>query len=165
MDAIDTALLILRVWVGLVIALHGLNHARSLDGTARWFASIGFRSARIQAAASAGVEIGAGLLFAVGLLTSLAAGAVVATMFVAFWTVHRFNGFFIFRPGEGYEYVTTLAAVALAVAVAGPGSASIDSGIGLADGLDGWVGAGIVTAAIVGAGGHLALFWDRKATK
>ena len=165
MDAIDTASLILRLWVGLVIALHGLNHARSLDGTARWFASIGFRSARIQAAASAAVEIGAGVLLALGLLTTLAAAAVVATMFVAFWTVHRFNGFFIFRPGEGYEYVTTLAVVALALAVAGPGSISIDSVLGLADRLDGWVGAAIVTAAIVGAGGHLTLFWDRKATK
>lgn len=164
MDTIDVAFLILRIWVGVVIALHGLNHARSLDGTAKWFASIGFRSARIQAAASAGVEIAAGALLALGFLTSLVAGAIVATMFVAFWTVHRFNGFFIFRPGEGYEYVATLAAAALALAVAGPGAASIDSSLGLADQLDGWIGAAIVAGALVGAAGHLALFWERKAT-
>lgn len=164
METMDIAALILRVWVGVVIALHGLNHARSLDGTAKWFASIGFKSARIQAAASAGVEIGAGILLAFGLLTSFAAAAIVATMFVAFWTVHRFNGFFIFRPGEGFEYVGTLAATGLALAIAGPGSISIDSIVGLANLFDGWVGAGIVAAGVLGAGAHLAVFWNRKET-
>ena len=164
METIDIAILILRVWVGTVIALHGINHWRSLDGTAKWFASIGFKSARIQAAASAAVEVGAGVLLVLGFMTTPASGAIVATMFVAFWTVHRFNGFFIFRPGEGYEYVGTLAATATALAIAGPGTISIDSALGLADRLEGWVGAGIVAAALVGAGVHLAVFWDRKAT-
>lgn len=164
METIDIGILILRIWVGLVVALHGLNHARSLDGTAKWFASIGFKSARVQAAASAGVEIGAGALLAFGLMTTLASGAIVATMFVAFWTVHRFNGFFIFRPGEGYEYVASLAAAATAVAIAGPGSISVDAVLDVADRLDGWVGAGIVAGAVVGAGAHLSVFWTRKAT-
>ena len=105
MDTIDVGLLIIRSWVGLAILLHGVNHARSLDGTANWFASIGFRSAKLQAINSAIVEIGAGALLIIGLGTSPAAAGIFATMFVAFWTVHRSNGFFIFRPGEGYEYV------------------------------------------------------------
>ena len=53
MDTIDIGLLIIRSWVGLVIVIHGVNHARSLDGTANWFESIGFRSARLQAVNSA----------------------------------------------------------------------------------------------------------------
>lgn len=159
MDTIDIGLLIIRVWVGLVVVVHGVNHARSLDGTANWFESIGFRSARIQALNSAVVEIGAGVLLILGLGTSLAVAGIFATMFVAFWTVHRTNGFFIFRPGEGYEYVATLGLVALAIAIAGPGSASVDSALDIADTLDGWIGASIVGAGLIGAIGLLAVFW------
>ena len=159
MDTIDIGLAVLRIWVGFVIVAHGVNHARSLDGTANWFESIGFRSARLQALNSAVVEIGAGALLIAGLGTSLAAAGIAATMFVAFWTVHRANGFFIFRPGEGYEYVATLALAALAIAITGPGSASLDSVFGIADLLDGWVGALIVGGGLVGAVALLATFW------
>ena len=164
MDTIDIGLLVIRVWVGLVILIHGVNHARSLDGTASWFESIGFRSAKFQATNSAIVEIGAGAMLILGLGTSLAAAGIFATMFVAFWTVHRKNGFFIFRPGEGYEYVSTLGLVALGLAITGPGSASIDSVLDIADLLDGWVGALIVGGGLVGASGLLAIYWKPETT-
>lgn len=164
MDSIDTGLLIIRFWAGLVIVLHGVNHARSLDGTANWFESIGFRSARLQAINSAVVEIGAGSLLILGLGTSLAAAGIFATMFVAFWTVHRTNGFFIFRPGEGYEYVVTLGLVALGIAITGPGSASLDAVLDIADAFDGWVGALIVAVGLVGGVGTLAFYWRSETT-
>ena len=164
MDTIDVGLLIIRSWVGLVILLHGVNHARSLDGTANWFESIGFKSAKLQAINSAIVEIGAGLLIIIGLGTSLAAAGIFATMFVAFWTVHRSNGFFIFRPGEGYEYVATLALVSLGLAIAGPGVASLDSALEIADLLDGWIGALIVGGGLVGAFALLASYWKPETT-
>ena len=44
----------------------------------------------------------------------LAASAVIGTMLVALITNHRGNGFFIFRPGEGWEYVMTLVIVGFA---------------------------------------------------
>ena len=163
MDAIDIGLLLIRVWVGLVILIHGVNHARSLDGTANWFASIGFRSAKLQAVNSAVVEIGAGALLILGLGTSLAAAGVFATMFVAYWAVHRTNGFFIFRPGEGYEYVSTLGLVSLAIAITGPGSVSVDSALDVAA-LDGWVGALIVVGGLLGAVGLLAIYWKPEDT-
>ena len=164
MDTIDVGLLIIRSWVGVAILLHGVYHARSLDGTANWLASIGFRSAKLQAINSAIVEIGAGALLIIGLGTSLAAAGIFATMFVAFWTVHRSNGFFIFRPGEGYEYVATLALVSLGLAIAGPGGASLDSALEIADLLDGWVRALIVGGGLVGAFGLLAIYWKPETT-
>lgn len=165
MTPIDVGLLIIRVWAGLVIAIHGINHARTLDGTAGWFGSVGFRSAKLQAAASAIVEIGAGVLLILGLGTTFAAAGVIATMFVAFWTVHRSNGFFIFRPGEGYEYVATLAFVSLGIAIAGPGGISVDEQIGLADRMDAGIATWIAVAAVAGAFAHLAVFWSKPTIK
>lgn len=164
MDPIDLGLLIIRSWVGLVIVLHGVNHARRLNGTANWFESIGFRSARLQAINSAVVEIGAGSLLILGLGTALAAAGIFATMFVAFWTVHRTNGFFIFRPGEGYEYVVTLGLVALGIAITGPGAASIDAAFDIADVLDGGIGALIVGGGLIGALALLTIYWKPEET-
>ena len=42
-------------------------------------------------------------------------------MLVAWITNHLKNGFFIFRPGEGWEYVMTLTLMGFAVAILGPG--------------------------------------------
>jgi hypothetical protein len=52
--------------------------------------------------------------------------------------------------------------VTLGLAIAGPGSASIDSTLDIADTLDGWIGASIVGAGLVGAIGLLAVFWRRE---
>ena len=83
-------------------------------------------------------------------------------MFVAFWSIHRFVGFFVFhRPDEGYEYVATLAVVALALAIMGPGSASVDAALDLDESLSGAIGAGIFAAGILAAVGQLATFWRK----
>lgn len=162
MSELDTAMLILRVWVGIVMLAHGLNHARSLEGTARWFESVGFRSARLNAWMSAVNEIAIGVALLAGFLTSIAAAGLVATMFVAFWAIHRTVGFFVFhRPDEGYEYVATLAVLALIVAILGPGDVSIDAAIGIDDNLSGGVGALIFALGILAAAGQLALFWRK----
>jgi putative oxidoreductase len=165
MNELDFCVTLLRVWAGIVILAHGINHARTQEGTARWFAEKGFRSAPLNAKISAGNEILLGLGLIVGLLTSVAAAGLAATMFVAFWAIHRFVGFFNFRrPDEGYEYVTTLAVVALVIAILGPGSWSLDSAIGIADELDGWVGAGIVGVGLIVAFLQLAVFWRKPST-
>lgn len=141
---------------------HGVNHARSLEGTAKWFEKVGFRSPKLNAMLSAGAEIAIGLGLIVGLLTSVAAAGLVATMLVAFWSIHRFVGFFVFkRPTEGYEFVVTLAVVAIAIAILGPGSVSIDSAIGLADDLDGMTGALFAGLGLLAGAGQLAALWRR----
>ena len=119
-----------------------------LPGTARWFASIGFRHSRIHALLASVGEVAAGLSLVLGLLTAAGAAAVVATMLVALVANHRRNGFFIFRPGEGYEYVLMIAVVATAIAALGPGRVSLDHALGVD--LDGW--GGLALAVLGGAG-------------
>lgn len=160
MESVDLVMLTLRVWAAVVMLAHGVNHARSLEGTARWFEKVGFRSPRLNAMLSAGNEIAIGLALLVGLLTPVAAAGLAATMIVAFWSIHRFAGFFVFnRPNEGYEYVVTLAVVALAIAIVGPGSISLDSVLGID--LSGTTGALIYGAGVVAAALQLAIFWRK----
>ena len=165
-DAVDLALLALRCVVGAVMLAHGVNHVIGggrIAGTARWFESLGMRPGRLHAWLASGTEIGAGVLLVLGLLTPLAAAGVVGVMVVAWITNHLGNGFFIFRPGEGWEYVMTLTVVALAIGALGPGSWSLDDALDLVD-LAG--GEGLALTAVLGIGGAAALlgaFWRRPA--
>lgn len=164
MESIDYALLVLRLWAGIVIVAHGINHGRNLEGTANWFESKGFRQPRLNAMLSSATELAVGVGLIAGLLTTVAAAGLVSIMFVAFWSIHRFAGFFVFhRPDEGYEYVATLAFVSLALAIMGPGAASVDDALGIAGDLDGGIGALIIAGGVVAALGQLAVFW-RKPT-
>jgi putative oxidoreductase len=132
MNRIDVALLILRLVIGGVMIVHGLNHAFGggrLPGAARWFESLGLRHGMMQAAMSAIVEVVAGLGLALGLFTPFSAAGVVGVMLVAGVVAHRRNGFFAFR--DGYEYVLVLALGAVVIAIAGPGAASVDAALGI----------------------------------
>lgn len=160
----DVALALLRVWLGVVMLLHGINHGKSLDGTARWFESVGFSQSRLLAMASTGGEIAIGLGLIAGLLTSFAAAGLVATMVTAFWAIHRFAGFFVFsRPDEGWEYVATLTLAAVSIAILGPGAISVDSQLGLSDRFDGVAGLLIALGGLVVAWIQLAVLWRRPA--
>lgn len=163
MEAQDLGLFILRLAVGAVMIAHGLNHGRNLDSTAKWFESIGFRQARMQAfmSSAAEVAIGAGLI--AGFLTTFAGAGLTATMIVAGISNHRNAGFFVFnRPTEGWEYVMTLAVLGIAFATMGAGAWSIDDAISLD--VTGWPGF-IIGLAGIGAGiTQLAVFWRPPAT-
>jgi len=160
-DAIDFALLLLRCGVGAVMLAHGINHMRpNIDGTAGWFGSMGMKPARLHAWLATVTEIVGGLLLVLGLLIPFAAAGVVGVMFVAWAINHRGNGFFIFNPGEGWEYVMTLGIVGLAIGAIGPGGWSLDEALDLNDTFVGWTG--LLIAAIGGVGGGAALlagFW------
>jgi putative oxidoreductase len=163
-EPIDITLTTLRVWAGVVMLMHGIHHARNQEGTAQWFERIGFSQARLNARLSSLTEIAIGLGLIAGFLTSFAAAGLVATMFVAFWTVHRFAGFYVFhRPDEGYEYVVTLALVAKAIAYLGPGKYSVDASIGLD--LAGTTGLLIIAGGLVIAIGQVIVLWRRPADR
>jgi putative oxidoreductase len=155
-SATDAALLLLRAAVGLTVVAHGVNHifgGGRIEGTGRWFAGLGLRPGWLHAWMASGTEVIGGALLTLGLGTPLAAGAVLGVMVVAGITAHRTNGFFIFRPGQGWEYVMVLAVVALAIAATGPGRWSADGALDWDTA--GWRGAAV--AAGTGIGGALLL--------
>jgi putative oxidoreductase len=132
-DEVSWGLLLLRVVLGLTMAAHGYNKffgGGRIPGTARWFDSMGMKpNGKIHAVMAASTEMGAGILFAVGLLTPFAAAGIVGLMTVAGWTVHRHNGFFIVK--SGWEYNLVIAVAAVAVAIVGPGKYALDWSLGL----------------------------------
>lgn len=165
MNAPDFALLVLRVAFGLMLCAHGYNKVfggGKLPGTARWFASMGLKWPQWQARMAAATEIGSGLLLAFGLATPLAAAGFIGLMIVAIVVDHRKNGFFVFRPGEGWEYCASIAVVAFAIGTIGAGKYSIDHAIN--KDVQGWTGA--VIALALGVGGAAAqLAFSYRPTK
>jgi len=157
-DAVDLALLAFRVAIGAVMFAHGWNHlfrGGKVEGTARWFESLGMRPGILHAWLASLAELAAGVSLVLGLLTPLGGAAVVGTMVVALVTNHRGNGFFIFRPGEGWEYVMTLIACGVALGVVGPGSWSLDEALDLFRPVPG--GDGLAIVLVAGFGGAIAL--------
>ena len=147
-----SGLLLLRVVAGLTVAAHGAQKlfgwfgGGGPSGTAEGFSSLGFRPAPVLALA-AGLSEAAGVLFALGFLTPLAALAIAVVMLNAIESVHWRNGFF--NGNGGYEYNLLLLTVAVSVAAIGPGRFSVDHVLGWDDNLRGvWWGVGVFAAAL-----------------
>ncbi|MGQ0825859.1 MAG: DoxX family protein [Actinomycetota bacterium] len=160
-DQINLGLLILRVAVGATMVAHGYNHVwrgGKIAGTGRWFESLGMKPGPLHAWLASATELVAGAALIVGFFTPYAAGACAGVMLVALVVNHRKNGFFIFRPGEGWEYVGNLAAACFGIACLGPGEWSVDNATDFD--LDGWWG--LMSALVIGVGGTIGLlmtFW------
>jgi putative oxidoreductase len=143
-------LVLIRLVVGLTLASHGTQKlfgwfgGPGLKGAAKFMESVGFTPGRRSALLAGLTETGAGLLFALGLLTPVAAAGLLGAMLVAA-SANSPNGFFVQKGG--YEYTLVLGLVALGIAFTGPGSLSGDGLLGLELRGSGW-GFG---AAIVGA--------------
>ncbi|MHB1089556.1 MAG: DoxX family protein [Ilumatobacteraceae bacterium] len=131
---IDIATLVLRVAFGISIFAHGYNKVfgkGGLNRTAKWFARMGMRAPKLQARMAAFTEISAGIALAIGFATPIATAALIALMIVAIVVAHRKNGYFIFRPGQGWEYCAAILIVAAVIALLGPGNWSVDSALNL----------------------------------
>ena len=163
-DALDFALLLARVWVGVVMLAHGVKHVQALrsgPGMANWLSSLGLSHGPLQAQLLTWSEVGVGPFLILGLLTPAAYGVVASLMLVALVTNHRDKGFFITaRPTEGWEYVATLAVLGIALGALGPGEWSLDNAFDLSFPFE--PSEALATAAVIGIGGtaaYLATFW------
>jgi putative oxidoreductase len=157
-DSIDVVLLVVRLTAGITLFMHGYQKffmGGRIEGTARWFESLGMRPGRVHALLAACTEISCGIGFALGLLTPVAAAGFVGTMVVAGWT-HKHH-FFIFK--DGWEYNAVLAVLAVLVATTGPGVLSLDHALDIADDLSGRTGLLISLVGLVASIALMAVCW------
>ncbi|GGN42944.1 hypothetical protein GCM10012285_23820 [Streptomyces kronopolitis] len=124
----DAGLLVLRLALGLTMAAHGAQKllgwfgGPGLDGTGQFFTMSGYPAGRTMAVVAGLSETLGGLGLAVGLLTPLAAAAVVGTMINALAV--KWGGGFFAPKGVEYELLLTIGAAALALT--GPGRFAAD---------------------------------------
>ena len=122
----DWGLLVLRIAVGVVFAVHGAQKLWlfGIDGTAGFLGSLGVPLPQIAAIVVILVELVGGLALLVGLGTRYVAALLAVNMVVALVTVHLANGFFV--DGGGVEFVLVLLAAALFFALNGGGRLAVD---------------------------------------
>jgi putative oxidoreductase len=126
-----SGLLLVRLVVGLLLVGHGAQKlfgwfgGYGPKGTGGWMESIGIKPGVFMAVSAGLMELLGGALFALGLLTPLAALFITVTMLGAIFKVHGPNG--IWATANGYEYPLVLIAIVIGIALTGAGSYSIDA--------------------------------------
>ena len=126
-------LLILRVVIGAIMIGHGAQKVfgwwggPGLAGWTQAMIRMRIRPPRPWALISAFGEVGGGLLLILGLLTPLACAAIAASMVVAVALVHLPRGFWVSKGG--YEFNLSILGAVAALALIGPGGASLDSAL------------------------------------
>ena len=149
-------LLLLRAVFGLTLAAHGSQKlfgsfgGGGPAGTTTFFRKLGFRAPLLMALAAGLGELVGGLLFALGLLTPLAALILAVVMLNAISTVHWKKGFF--NSAGGYEFNLAIIATAVAITAIGAGRYSLDGALGRAGTISGpWWALGVIGLAAVAA--------------
>ncbi|HLH67282.1 MAG TPA: DoxX family protein [Solirubrobacteraceae bacterium] len=126
----NLGLLVLRVIVGALFIGHGAQKLLRWFGghgpqaTGSFFESVGISPGKPMAILAGAAESLGGLLFALGLLTPLAAMLLISVMAVAVATVHWSKG--VWAANGGFEYNLVMAAAAFAVTAIGAGRWSLD---------------------------------------
>ena len=135
----DTALLVLRVLLGVVFFPHGMQ---KLLG---WFGGYGFAGTMDMFTTKLAIPAvfaflaimaeGLGSLGLItGFLTRIAAFGITVNMIVAVYLMHWQNGLFMNwfgnQKGEGFEYHLLVIAIGIALMIKGGGKWSVDKGVG-----------------------------------
>ena len=126
-------LLILRVAIGVIMFGHGAQKVfgwwggPGLTGWTNAMIRMRIRPPRMWALIAAFGELIGGVLLIIGLLTPLACAAIAASMLVAIALVHLPKGFWVSKGG--YEFNLSILGAVAALALIGPGSASLDSAL------------------------------------
>ena len=126
---LSLGLAVLRIVVGIVFAVHGYEKlfVQTIPGVTGFFTQIGAPLPGVTAPLVSVLEFAGGILLILGVLTPVVAALLAADMLGAIFLVHFANGFS--SQNGGYEYVLTLFAAAVALALAGPGAYALDRAI------------------------------------
>jgi putative oxidoreductase len=116
---------VLRVVVGIVFLVHGGQKlfVWGFGNVASFFGQAGIPLSMLAGIVVTLVEFLGGLALLMGLFTRWAAILLAINMLGAMLTVHLRAGFFL---PDGYEFVLTLLAANIALALLGSGEASVD---------------------------------------
>jgi putative oxidoreductase len=148
----DIGLVIIRVAVGALFVIHGTQKlfgwfgGYGLTGTAGFMGQLRYRKPRFAAFAAGAFETGAGLFLILGLLTPLAAAAIVGVMINAIVSAKWRQPLI-----GGYELDLAYSAVAAGLGFAGAGRYSLDSAIGWQLGGTQWGLAAVLLGLVVSA--------------
>jgi putative oxidoreductase len=125
----DLALLVLRVVVGIVFAVHGGQKifVYGFGGVIGAFGKMGVPIPTVAGPLIALLELLGGLALVLGILTRAAGVLLAVEMLVAILLVHLGAGFF--NP-NGFEFPLTLMAASVALALGGPGAFAARRGRG-----------------------------------
>ena len=115
----DLALLILRVVLGIIMIYHGWPKLTNLGGTIEGMSGMGVPAPALAAVFAMVAEFFGGLLMLAGAFTDIAGLLFAIDMLGAITFVHAKNGFAVNEGGV--EWPLALLAMALALALAGPG--------------------------------------------
>jgi putative oxidoreductase len=157
----DAGLFVLRVVVGVLMAGHGAQKlfgwlgGYGLAGTGGFFESLGFRPGRLFASLAGTAEFVGGLLIALGLFGPVGPALMISVMIVALVSVHLSHG--LFAATNGIEVPLLYAAAGVALALAGPGSYSMDSALGISAIWTHAFQAAVLVAGVMGGAANLAI--------
>ncbi len=128
---VDSALLVLRVVLGIVFMIHGsqlMFGALGGPGLAKFAQTMG----PLGYLVAIGQFFG-GLGIVVGVLTRFSAAAIAVIMVGAIVKVHLVNGFFMNwygkQAGEGYEYHLLVIAMCVVLLITGPGRYAVQAAL------------------------------------
>ncbi len=128
---INLGLLVFRLFLGLLIAVHGCQKlfgwfdGMGFSNTAGFLSQLGMRPAKLWVFLGGASELGGGLLLALGLLNPLGSIGIIASMIVAITRIHWSNGLWAIK--NGYEFALTCLVAALVLGITGPGAYSMDA--------------------------------------
>jgi putative oxidoreductase len=131
----ETAPLLARIALGVVIFPHGAQKVLGWYGGHGFSATVGFMSGKLGipivfAVLAIAAEFLGSLGLLVGALSRVAAFGIAMVMLVAIFMVHGNTGFFMnwtgAQHGEGYEYHLLALGLAIVVILRGAGAFSLD---------------------------------------